>query len=393
MMIVRPDGSGHYTVVGVSPLESLTPGALNTFSDVDIAVESGDRLGLFDPTGDATIATLTFAGADIIAAGTTTTQPSVGEVLTPTAVIPGMFRLNISAELSPADSTAPTTTISLSPALPNGDNGWYTVPVGVAVSADDDSGSGISETRCVLDPPTPPSLFGDLPAGCDYLTVAPTSRATGTTRPSRRPRTMPATKKCLPPRASRSIEPLRPSRAPLRPRRSCPARPGRLVTATVSDAGSRPVSTSVSASASTTTGGAHTVDLTGRDNAGNTVTASCPYVVGGYTFAGFASPLPKSTIKAGSTLPLKFQLLNASGQPIGDTEAQSLIAPSCKISITLSKPAGPVSGCPKYDPTSKQFQLNLKTTDAMKGDNGVSLTVMVGGAIVATGDLTPFTVR
>ena len=116
-------------------------------------------------------------------------------------------------------------------------------------------------------------------------------------------------------------------------------------------------------------------------------------MVGGYTFGGFASPLPKSTVKAGSTLPLKFQLQDASGRPIGDTEAQSLLAPSCTIAITLIKPAGPVSGCPKYDPTSKQFQLNLKTTDAMKGENGVSLTVTLDGTVVTTGEIAPFTVR
>ena len=62
---------------------------------------------------------------------------------------------------------------------------------------------------------------------------------------------------------------------------------GGLVTAVVSDAGSGPVSTSVSATASAATAGAHTVDLTGEDDAGNTTTAACPYVVGGYLFGGF----------------------------------------------------------------------------------------------------------
>ena len=240
---------------------------------------------------------------------------------------------------------------------------------------------------------SPPSLFGDLPAGCDFLDGGADVESDGhhetfaATEDNAGNEEVPVTTSFKIDRTAPTVTCTAP--APTFGLGST----GALVTATVSDAGSRPVSTSVSASASTTTGGAHTVDLTGRDNAGNTVTASCPYVVGGYTFAGFASPLPKSTIKAGSTLPLKFQLLNASGLPIGDTEAQSLIAPSCKISITLSKPAEPVAGCPRYDPTAKQFQLNLKTTDAMKGDNGVSLTVMVGGTIVATGEITPFTVR
>jgi hypothetical protein len=68
------------------------------------------------------------------------------------------------------DSAAPTTTIALDPASPNGQNGWYTRAVHATISADDGSGSGVAETRCVLDPADPPASFDDLPAGpCAYL--------------------------------------------------------------------------------------------------------------------------------------------------------------------------------------------------------------------------------
>jgi hypothetical protein len=113
----------------------------------------------------------------------------------------------------------------------------------------------------------------------------------------------------------------------------------------------------------------------------------------GYVFGGFGSPLPKATVKSGSTLPLKFQLQDASGQPIGDTESRSLISPSCKIAIAVVRPAGPVSGCPGYEPTTKQFQLNLKTTPAMVGANGVSVTVTLDGTVVTNGAVEPFTVK
>ena len=122
------------------------------------------------------------------------------------------------------------------------------------------------------------------------------------------------------------------------------------------------------------------------------MTASCPYVVGGYTFAGFASPLPKSTIKAGSTLPLKFQLLNASGQPIGDTEAQSLIAPSCKFDHP--EQAGRAGlRLPEVRPHLEAVPAQSEDDGRDEGRERRALTVMLGGAIVATGDLTPFTVR
>jgi hypothetical protein len=68
-----------------------------------------------------------------------------------------------------ADSTAPATTISLGPATPNGSNGWYTSNVGVTVSATDNAGgTGVAETRCVLDPASAPATFDDIPAVCAY---------------------------------------------------------------------------------------------------------------------------------------------------------------------------------------------------------------------------------
>ena len=71
----------------------------------------------------------------------------------------------------PPDTTAPTTAIALSPMIPNGNNGWYTSAVRLAVSATDGTGgSGVSETRCVLDPASAPTSFDDLPTSpCPYL--------------------------------------------------------------------------------------------------------------------------------------------------------------------------------------------------------------------------------
>jgi hypothetical protein len=322
-----------------------------------------------------------------------TTQPAVGASVTPDAVVQNVFRLNISAELSPPDSAAPVSTIIVSPAVPNGNNGWYTEPVGVSVSADDNGGSGVAETRCVLDPSPPPSVFGDVLAGCKYLGAGADVASDGQhyfyaasednagadetpVSASFKIDATPPTVTCAEPMPAFQLGSV-----------------GGLVTAVVGDAGSGPVNTTVSATASAAVAGAHTVDLTGEDEAGNTATAACPYLVGGYMFGGFSAPLPKSTVKSGSTLPLKFQLQDASGQAISDEDAQALVSPSCKIAIILVKPAGPVPGCPSYDPISKQFQLNLKTTAAMKGPNGVSVAVTFGTTVVIAGAVEPFIVR
>jgi hypothetical protein len=170
---------------------------------------------------------------------------------------------------------------------------------------------------------------------------------------------------------------------------------GNQVSATVTDpGGSGAVNSPVQAAAPATNAGAHSASVTGTDKAGNTTTVSCPYVVG-YKFGGFISPLPKSSVNSGSNLPIKFQLQNAAGQPISDTEAQSLVTGTCKIAIILVKPAAAVSGCPTYSTTLKQFQFNLKTTNAMMGGppNGVSITVTIGGTIVTTTAVDSFTVK
>ena len=392
MMIFRPAGLGHYTVVGASEVESLTPGSLNSFADVNFAVQGGDRLGLYDPNGTAIVASATGAGGDALSFGISATRPAVGALLTPLGSPNNGVRLNISAELSPRDSAAPVTTISLSPAVPNGNNGWYTGPVGVSVSAADDGGSGVAETRCVLDPATPPSAFGDIPAGCSYLGAGAYVAGDG----QRRVYAASADNAGggeTPVNASLQIDGTPPTVTCASPTPTFqPGSAGGTVDATVSDKGSGPVSASVSAVVSATTPGANTVELGGEDEAGNTTTVTCPYLVG-YVFSGFAAPLPKTTVKSGSTMPLKFQLQDGTGQPISDADAQSLVSPSCKIAIILVNPAGSVPGCPSYDPTTKTFQLNLKTTAAMKGANGVSVTVTFGATVVTSGDVEHFTVR
>ena len=101
-MIFRPAGSGSYTVLAETPVESLAPSVLNTFP-TNIHVQGGDLLG-FWATGGAACATNTGLLPDINPADFPLSQPAVGDTVTPTP-FPG-YRINISATLIPALPTS-----------------------------------------------------------------------------------------------------------------------------------------------------------------------------------------------------------------------------------------------------------------------------------------------
>jgi RTX calcium-binding nonapeptide repeat (4 copies) len=68
------------------------------------------------------------------------------------------------------DVTPSVTSIELSPAAPDGANGWYRSPVTATVAATDDD--AVLDTRCVLNPPAAPASFEDLPdTPCASVTV------------------------------------------------------------------------------------------------------------------------------------------------------------------------------------------------------------------------------
>ncbi|MDP9295214.1 MAG: hypothetical protein M3O88_00785, partial [Actinomycetota bacterium] len=76
---------------------------------------------------------------------------------------------SVTARFVAPDASAPTTSIALSPASPDGHDGSYASSAHVTVSAaDEPGGSGVAATRCVLDPGSAPASFSDIPSGCDF---------------------------------------------------------------------------------------------------------------------------------------------------------------------------------------------------------------------------------
>lgn len=177
---------------------------------------------------------------------------------------------------------APVTTMGVTPAAPDGARGWYVSAPRVTVTATDGTGTGVAETRCVLDPVGVPATFDALPAGCAYTGAgaeittdgehrfyAASVDAAGNREPVRSvtirlDRTPPTVVCHTPP-------PTLPYAAELTPR----------VLATVFDdiSGPWPVS-AISTVVDITSFGEHIASLTGRDTAGWLTTVPCPYTVG-----------------------------------------------------------------------------------------------------------------
>ena len=118
--------------------------------------------------------------------------------------------------------------------------------------------------------------------------------------------------------------------------------------------------------------GSHSVECSAMDAAGNPNSVSVSYSVV-YAFSGFFQPIPnRDTTKAGSTIPVKFNLTDANGVSIGTAVANVYAN-------------GSLQGTARYDATAQQYIFNLKTVKGATGqliisvalDDGTSQSVEV----------------
>ena len=272
----------------------------------------------------------------------------------------------------------PVTVVGLDPSSPNGDNGWYRSPVHATVST-----IGADETRCVLDPASPPATFDDIPAGCDYAGAGADVTSDGS-------HTLYAASI-----DANNDESAVVSRAfaidATAPGVSCDQSTptftvgdaGGDLSATVTDDTSLPVDTSVSQAADVATGGAKAVSLTGFDNAGNSNSVTCGYLVV-YNLLGFDA-LDGTTWRAGSNIRATFTLADVNGNPIPDRDARAL-ARACRARARLDDQA---PACAKYNDRSNLFEVKIKTTrKTALGDHTVTLDVVDGATILDTSSVT-----
>jgi hypothetical protein len=105
LMVVQPTGTGGYTVVAESPVETATGGTENTYS-VLIAVQPGDLIGVWLPnSGDTYCYSRPGSGNTAAENGVGSGEPTVGSVVTPDYTDTNV-RFDLSATLTPYTPSA-----------------------------------------------------------------------------------------------------------------------------------------------------------------------------------------------------------------------------------------------------------------------------------------------
>jgi hypothetical protein len=138
----------------------------------------------------------------------------------------------------------------------------------------------------------------------------------------------------------------------------------------------------------TSSAGSFTVACTATDNAGNVANASTNYVVR-YQFLGFLSPLPQESYRVGSTIRVKFRLADASGTPLADATAQSLVA-ACRVKVGLDM----ATGCSAYDARNDLFQVDVKVPkNTSVGTHQIVVQVLASDNSVVNSATTAVVVR
>ena len=166
--------------------------------------------------------------------------------------------------------------------------------------------------------------------------------------------------------------------------------PGAVVTATVSDGLSGPLSVTANSSADTSSVGSKTVSITGYDNAGNSTTVSCPYTVG-YRFDGLYAPVDRpntlNVSKAGQAIPLKWRLTDYNNDPVTilATVVVSVSNVSCALGTSddlVEELASGSSGLQNLG--DGYYQFNWKTPTSYAG-SCKSLNLKLGDEVIRTG--------
>lgn len=139
--------------------------------------------------------------------------------------------------------------------------------------------------------------------------------------------------------------------------------------------------------------GTHTLTATATDAAGNTATAKRSYTVLAWTLKGFFQPVDMNgvinTVKAGSTVPLKFQIFSGSTEltnvsAVKSFTTKTISCSSVTTALTDDVEVTSTGGTSlRYDSTGDQFIQNWQTPKAAGTCYQATMTAQDGSSISA----------
>lgn len=267
------------------------------------------------------------------------------------------------------DPSAPTVSYTLSPAAPDGSNGWYKSPVTLDWTVtEDDSPSTLVLDGCV------DRTVSDDQAAAVYGCTASSSGGAAV------PVAVSLKKDAAAPELTFNSE-LGASYFG-----STPAAPG----CTASDATSG-LAGACAVSGYSTAVGLHTLTATAADVAGNTATITQDYEVKAWTLKGFYQPVDMSgilnTVKAGSTVPAKFEVF-AGDREITDPGVLAFSAARIQCVSGAAEDAietvATGNTSLRYDATAGQFVYNWKAPALAGNCYRLTMTAADGGTLSAS---------
>ena len=137
--------------------------------------------------------------------------------------------------------------------------------------------------------------------------------------------------------------------------------------------------------------GPHTLVATATDNAGRTTTAQRSYTVLGWTAKGFYAPVDMggvlNTVKAGSTVPLKFELFAGPTELTATSAVSSFAAVKVGCVTGAEDPVETLSTTGgtslRYDTTGGQYIQNWQTPKSAGSCYRVTMTAQDGSTLMA----------
>lgn len=284
----------------------------------------------------------------------------------------GGLTASASATYEIVDPTAPGIGYTVSPATPDGDNGWYRSDVAVDWTVtEDESPSSLQTTGC--DDVTIDADQGETSYACAATSAGGSSQAPA--GPIKRDATAPSVDVTGGPQDGTSHY-----------WGSVPAAP----TCSATDATSGISDAGCTVSGYSTATGSHTVSVSATDRAGNTTTVSRSYQVLAWTLRGFYAPVDMggvyNVVKAGSTVPMKFEVF--AGSELTSTSAVKSFT-TTRIACNGTAPQDTVEIVStggtslRYDATAGQFIQNWKTPLATGSCYSVRMTTLDDSSITA----------